>query len=170
MNNQLQTYKKVNINTMNRGKIVVMLYGGGITFLKKAKKAINEKDYYQKGKFIQKALDIVNELNISLDMEKGEDVAKNLRQIYLFLNRYLNKASIKNDPKMLDDVIEIFTSLKSAFEEIISRPEYSEAQLINKKEQAQNAVRRYVQTLCRQRRRQNDNKQNISSVFSKPKA
>lgn len=144
MNNQLQTYKKVNINTMNRGKIVVMLYGGGITFLKKAKKAISEKDYYQKGKFIQKALDIVNELNISLDMEKGEDVAKNLRQIYLFLNRYLNKASIKNDPKMLDDVIEIFTSLKSAFEEIISRPEYSEAQLINKKEQVQNAVRRYV--------------------------
>ncbi|MCD4651174.1 MAG: flagellar protein FliS, partial [Candidatus Cloacimonetes bacterium] len=52
MSNRFQTYKQVNVNTMNRGKIVVMLFSGAITFLSKAKMFADKKDYYQKGKFI----------------------------------------------------------------------------------------------------------------------
>ncbi len=144
MNNHLQTYKQINVSTTNRGKIIVMLYGGAITFLNKSKGFIEKEDFYQKGKFINKSLDIINELNICLDMDKGADVATNLRQIYLFLSRYINKASIQNDAKMLDNAIGILATLKSAFEEIISKPEYQEAQMISKKEQAQNIVQRYI--------------------------
>lgn len=144
MNSQFQAYKQVNINTMNRGKIVIMLFTGAITFLNKAKLHMESRNYFEKGRFINKALDVINELNVSLDLERGQDIAKNLRKIYTFATRYVNEASIKNDPQMIDSVINILNTLKSAFEEIVNNPEHQEAQVINKQQTAQNVIRRYV--------------------------
>jgi flagellar protein FliS len=144
MYNRFKTYQQVNVQTTNRGKIVVMLYSGAITFLKKAIKASESNDFYNKGRYINKTQDIIDELNYSLDMEKGKDISKNLRSIYIFLTRYLSQANIKNDPAMLTKVINILDSLKSAFEEIISNPQYEEAQKINKKEQTKHSIRKFV--------------------------
>ncbi|PID27498.1 MAG: flagellar export chaperone FliS [Candidatus Cloacimonadota bacterium] len=144
MNNRFQTYKKVNVQTTNRGKIVVMLYSGAITFLKKAIKASENNNFYDKGRFINKTQDIIDELNYSLDMEKGKEISKNLRSIYIFLTKYLSQANIKNDPEMIKKVIDILESLKTAFEEIITNPKYEEAQKINKREQTQHSIRRFV--------------------------
>ncbi len=144
MDNRYQVYREVELNTTNRGKIVVMLYSGAITFLSKAKNYMVKKDYVNKGKFIVKAQNIIDELNIALDMEKGKEIAKNLRSIYLFLNRYLSQANIQCKPEMLDRAIQILSSLKSAFEEIVNNAQYSEAQDIKKKEQVQNSIRKIV--------------------------
>lgn len=144
MNRQLNQYKKVNVSTMKRGKIVVMLYTGAITFLNKAKMFIEKKNYSQKNKFIVKSQNIIDELNYSLDMEKGKEISKNLRSLYNFMNRHLIKANIGNDPKKIDDVIKMLTELRDAFNTIITDPKYSEAQQINKKELTKNAIRKYV--------------------------
>jgi len=134
MDNRFQTYRQNDLNTSNRGKIVVMLYSGAINFLNQAIIAISENDMPKKGKLIQKAVDIVEELNIALDLKNGGDIAENLRQIYLFLIRYLSQANIDNDAIKLEKVIGILDRFKTAFEEIISNPEFSEASTINKKE------------------------------------
>lgn len=144
MDNRYQAYRQVDINTSNRGKIVVMLYSGAITFLNKAKIFMEKKDYPNKGKFIIKTLDIIEELNLALDMQKGQDIAKNLRSIYLFLERYLSQANIENNPEKIDRAIKILDRLKSAFEEILKNPEHQEAQDINKREQIQNSIRKIV--------------------------
>lgn len=144
MDNRYQAYRQVDINTTNRGKIVVMLYSGAITFLNKAKIYMEKKDYPNKGKFLVKAMNIIEELNIALDMEKGQEISKNLRSIYLFLERYLTKANIDNDTVKIDKSIRILESLKSAFEEILKNPEFTDAQEINKKEQIQNSIRKIV--------------------------
>ncbi len=144
MNRQLNQYKKVNVSTMKRGKIVVMLYTGAITFLNKAKFYIEKKDYIQKNKFIIKSQNIIDELNFSLDMEKGKEISKNLRALYNFMNRHLIKANIGNDTKKIDDVIKMLTELRDAFNTIITDPQYYEAQQINKKELTENAIRKYV--------------------------
>ena len=144
MNRQLNQYQKVNVSTMKRGKIVVMLYTGAITFLNKAKLYIEKKNYIQKNKFIVKSQKIIDELNYSLDMEKGKEISKNLRSLYNFMNRHLIKANIGNDPKKIDDVIKMLTELRDAFNTIITDPQYSEAQQINKKELTENAIKKYV--------------------------
>ncbi|MEA1973877.1 MAG: flagellar export chaperone FliS [Candidatus Cloacimonadota bacterium] len=144
MQNHLNTYKQINVNTTNRGKIVVMLFSGAITFLNKAKVYANQKDYYNKGKFITKAQKIIDELNISLDMKKGKDISQNLRSLYIFLGKYLNKANIKNNPQMIDECIKILNVLKESFDEIVTNPKYKEAQSIKKRELLQNSIRRYV--------------------------
>ena len=144
MDNRFQTYKQVDVNTTNRGKLVVMLFSGAITFLNKAKMYMDKKDFENKGKFIVKAQDIIEELNISLDLNKGQDIAKNLKSIYLFLDRYLNQANIENNHQKIDKALQILERLKSAFEEILMRPEFTEAHAINKTEQAQNCIKRFI--------------------------
>jgi len=135
MDNRFQTYRQNDMNTSNRGKIVVMLYAGAINFLNKAIACINENDMPGKGKFIQKAVDIVEELNIALDIKNGGEIATNLRSIYLFLIRYLSQANIENNAGNLEKVIGILDRFRTAFDEIISNPDFSEVTTINKKEQ-----------------------------------
>ena len=144
MDNRYQVYREVEINTTNRGKIVVMLYSGAITFLNKAKIFMVKKDYVNKGKFIVKAQNIIDELNIALDMQKGQDIAKNLRSISLFLNRYLTQANIQCNVQMVERSIGILERLKSAFEEIVNNTDFKEVNEIKKKEQIQNSIRKIV--------------------------
>ncbi len=143
MDNRFNTYKQVNVNTMNRGKIVVMLFSGAITFLNKARIYAEKKDFYKKGKFLNKAQNIIDELNYSLDMDKGNDIAKNLRSIYLFLSRYLNQANSKNDIQMIDKAIGILQNLKDAFAEILENPDYQDARNVSKREMAQHSIRKF---------------------------
>ena len=144
MDNRYQAYRQADLNTANRGKIVVMLYSGAITFLNKAKVFMERKDFENKTKYIKKSLDIIDELNIALDIARGGDIAKNLRSIYLFLTRYLNTANAENSTEKVDRSIKMIDRLKSAFEEIVSNPEFAEAQTINKKEQVQNSISKVV--------------------------
>ncbi len=144
MDNRLNAYRQIDVNTANRGKVVVMLFTAAITFLGKAKLHMAKKDYLNKGKFINKAQEVVDELNYSLDLEKGKEIAQNLRSIYIFLGKYLSQANIKSSPDMLDKAIHILDRLKSAFEEIVTNPQYTEAKVINKCEMTQNSIRKYV--------------------------
>ena len=64
------------------------------------------------GKCIQKTQEIISELMVSLDMEKGGEIAKNLMSLYVFFNAELmnaniskDKAKIQNIKKMLFDLL-----------------------------------------------------------------
>ena len=57
------------------------------------------RDYMGKGRNIQKALDIIYELNTVLNMEDGGEIAANLRSLYNFMTRHLTQANIKCDPR-----------------------------------------------------------------------
>jgi len=144
MDNRYQQYRQTELATANRGKVLLMLYSGAITFLTKAKLYMERKDFENKSRFIIKSLNIIEELNVSLDMQKGQEIAKNLKSIYHFIERYLSQANTENDPKKIEKVIEMLNSLKSAFEEILQNPEHQEAQNINKKEQVESCIKKFV--------------------------
>ena len=116
--NNLMNYQKVQVTTADRLKLVVMLYDGAISYLKTAIKYLENNDMAAKGIYISKAQDIIDELNNSLNMEEGGEIASTLRKIYNFLYFYLVKANLKKDSKMIQEVIDILSSLKEAWEEI----------------------------------------------------
>ncbi len=116
--NNINNYQKVQVTTADRLKLVVMLYDGAISYLKTAIKYINENDMAAKGIYISKAQDIIDELNNSLNMNEGGEIASTLRKIYNFLYFYLVKANLKKDPKMIQEVIDILSSLRDAWDEI----------------------------------------------------
>ncbi len=113
--NVAYTYREANVLTANPLKLVIMCYDGAINSLKIAKDAYLKKDYELKAKALQKALDIIHELDASLDMEKGGDISKNLRGLYLFMHQALVEADLKRDLKVFDRIIGLLEELLSAW-------------------------------------------------------
>lgn len=118
MYNAARAYLQTQVTTTNPGDVVVLLYGGAIKFLQQAKQKMKERDMEQKGLLISKALDIIGELEASLNTEKGGELGENLHKLYFYCNTRLLLANLKLDPKLIDEVITILSGLKAAFEEI----------------------------------------------------
>ena len=106
------------VTTTTPGHIVIMLYDGAITFLEQAKEEIEAKNVAKKGILISQALDIIAELDGSLNNEKGGEIAQNLHRLYMYCNTRLLRANLKMDTAIIDEVIGILSSFRSAFAEI----------------------------------------------------
>ena len=118
MHKAANAYMQTNVTTTTPGHLVVMLYDGAITFLEQAKQEIAANNFAKKGILISQALDIIAELDGSLNNEKGGDLAQNLHRLYMYCNTRLLQANLKMDTAIIDEVIGILSSFRSAFAEI----------------------------------------------------
>lgn len=95
-----------------------MLYDGAIKFMRLAIKELEAKDYEAKGRYIDRAQDIINELNAVLDMESGGEIAANLRKLYVFMSKRLTEANVQRDPQMIREVISLMEELNRGWRAI----------------------------------------------------
>ena len=112
-------YSQVQIQTANKGKLIVMLYQGAIRFMKKALLSLEKKDIEAKGNALIKAQDIILELLYALDQEmldNGNELALNLQRLYLYAYRRLVHANVQMDPEPVKEIIGIMTDLAQAWE------------------------------------------------------
>lgn len=123
MQNVAHAYLQTQVGTTGQGEIVVMLFDGALRFLAQARDKMQAKDYAGKGQLISRALDIVNELDSSLNMEVGGELAKNLHQLYFLCTTRLLQANLKLDMDKLDSVVEILSGLRGAFAQVLATPE-----------------------------------------------
>ncbi len=118
------TYREVGVKTASQGKLVVMLYEGAVLNLEKTIALIDPMGKIQAsnieayGNYIQKVMDIISELQISLDMEKGGEIAKNLMSLYLFFNEELMNANINQDKEKVSSVLKMMSDLADAWRTI----------------------------------------------------
>ena len=113
------TYQQANVLTANPAKLVIMCYEEAISNVKLSRDAYIARDYEAKGKALLKALDIIHELNTSLDMERGGEIAKNLRALYLYITQALIEADLKKNLTVFDAVIRMLEELEFAWREIV---------------------------------------------------
>ncbi|MGC8871949.1 MAG: flagellar export chaperone FliS [Caldimicrobium sp.] len=102
---------------------LILLYGKALNSLKLAKNAIesglNDPDTVKtKVENLSKAMDILIYLQAILDLEKGGEIAKNLKEIYQTLIQALLEVNFSNNLKPLNDSIEILEKLRNAWMEI----------------------------------------------------
>ena len=121
-------YLQTQATTTSQGDLVVMLYDGAINFLRRAKQKIEEKDFAEKGILISKALDVIQEMDSSLNMEKGGELSKNLHSLYTYAQGKLLQANLKMNQDYVEEVIKILSSLREAFASIANSPEALQAQ------------------------------------------
>ncbi len=114
----LDVYQQTGIGTQSKGRLIVMLYDGAIKFMKLAIKELEAGNHAAKGQYINRAQDIINELNAVLNMDAGGEIARNLRRLYLFMNRRLSEANTKRDPQMIRDVITLMEELNQSWKAI----------------------------------------------------
>ncbi len=122
--NAYSAYQKNNISTASQGRLVVLLYEGAIKHLNSARNLLGENaklkpnQIEQFGIHIQKAQAIITELQVSLDMEKGGEIAKNLMSLYLYFNEELLSANINQNKEKIDSVIKMLSDLAEAWRTI----------------------------------------------------
>lgn len=113
-------YKKRQIEGEEQGKLIIMLYDGTIKFLNFAKAAIANKDMEAAHNNLIRGQALITELMNSLKVDVGE-IAINLLRLYEFMNRQLCLANSKKDPVLVDGVIELLTSLRSGWIDVIKK-------------------------------------------------
>lgn len=120
-------YKKTQVTTVDKGRLIVLLYEGATKFIRQAMDCAQANDLAGKSNYINRAMDVVAELNHSLNLKEGGEVAENLRKLYLFMSDQLLKAKIETDTKASENVIQILETLGSAWNEVVTKPEAQEA-------------------------------------------
>jgi flagellar protein FliS len=100
-----------------------MLYDGAIKNVNLAMENLSQKHkaFDKFSNCLIKAQDIISELMVSLDFEKGGEIAKNLFSLYLYANRQLFEANIKKDMRLLAEVKRILSELRGAWIEVAQK-------------------------------------------------
>ncbi|MBQ3965666.1 MAG: flagellar export chaperone FliS [Treponema sp.] len=121
--NPYAAYQNTAVKTASQGKLVVMLYETAVKQLAAAIKCFDEKtgkvpantiETYSN--HIMKTQEIINELQVSLDMDKGGQIAQNLMSLYVYFNRELMDANINKDKEKLTFVQNMMAQLLDAWE------------------------------------------------------
>lgn len=118
--NPYNQYKQTQITTANQGKLIVMLYDGAIKFLTIALDNMEPKKYDIVNNNIIKAQDIVTELLLSLNMDEGGEISRNLFSLYMYFKKQLLEANIKKDPQIITHLIKLLKELRDAWDQISS--------------------------------------------------
>lgn len=118
MQKAAQAYFQTQVTTTTQGDLLILLFDGALKFLKQAKERMAAKDYAQKGILISKALDVLGELQSSLNAQKGGEIAENLRKLYLLCSTKLLMANMHMNQDLVDEVVNILSGIRDAFAQI----------------------------------------------------
>jgi len=117
--NPWQSYRQVATHTASPGQLVLMLYEGAIRFLERALGGFDLEDPVESvatiNNNILRAQDIIRELDFSLNMADGGDLAYELRRLYDYFDRVLMESNLKKEPTGINEVIARVTVLRDAW-------------------------------------------------------
>ncbi|MGL1902364.1 MAG: flagellar export chaperone FliS [Fibrobacterales bacterium] len=108
-------YTNTDIETADRGQLIVMIYDHCIKWCKKAVEAVDNNKIELRTKAIFKVQDGITELSCALDHDKGGDIAQNLYWLYEFYNYHLSEANLKNNKEHIVQIQEMLQTLREAW-------------------------------------------------------
>lgn len=114
--NAYNIYKNNSVNFSSKEQMLIMLLDGAVKFAKRGKLAIRDKDVKLAHESITRTQDIFTELKVTLDTDAG-DWAKQMFQIYSFINEKLLQANIKKDEAIMDEVIPLIEEVRNIWNE-----------------------------------------------------
>ncbi len=125
MNRNAASYKKAAILSASPERLILMLYDGALDAMSRAKTGFKIEDLKERNETISnnliKAQNIFGELQRSLRMERGSEFADRMFGLYDFYTSKLNEANFKKEEAPIDTVIELFTEIRDAWEEMLSK-------------------------------------------------
>lgn len=116
--NATRRYQHQQIMTASPAHLVAMLYEHAISALNDAIEAIETGDIERRFQANKKAVEIIAHLAMTLDMERGGQIAENLAHLYRFMMQQLVNVDVRNDPKPARDVIGLLEPLCTSWREL----------------------------------------------------
>ena len=117
------TYAKVGMETgvaaANSHQLIVMLFDGAKMSIANAMQQMRSGETESKGRAISQAIAIIDSgLRASLDKTAGGAIALSLDSLYEYMSNRLLIANLNNDPAILEEVSNLLSQLREAWEAI----------------------------------------------------
>jgi len=131
--NAQYTYQATQISTATKEQLLLITYDIAIRSCRMAEAALDADsqahDYDLAHREIVRAQDVIRELMVTLNTDKGGEMAQNLMRLYDYMYQQLVEANIKKDPSNVRSVLTMLEDLKATWEEALLKllKEYQEA-------------------------------------------
>ena len=127
----LKQYRNIGLQTgienASPHRLIQMLLDGALGKIAQAKGHMKA-DSTRKGEDISMAISIIGGLRDSLDHKAGGTIASNLDSLYEYMTYRLMESNIKEDISILDEVYNLLTEIKTAWDGIANHPAASKSQ------------------------------------------
>ena len=117
-----QHYMQTQVRSSSPLELVVMLYDGAIRTTGAALDAMSRGDIRARREAVSKTLAILGELQGTLNLEQGGEVAERLDALYTWMTDAIVEATVKQDPQPLHDVRRILDVLRDGWQQIATKP------------------------------------------------
>ncbi|MCU6664631.1 MAG: flagellar export chaperone FliS [Silvania sp.] len=119
----IQAYAQVGVESAvlsaSPHQLVVLLFDGALSAMKRAMILIEQGDIAGKGLALTKAINIIsNGLQSGLNHEIGGELTTNLDSLYDYMTRRLLQANLHNDLDAINEVVELLNNIADAWKEI----------------------------------------------------
>ncbi len=118
----LNEYQRVGTQSQVAGasphELVQMMLDAALARIAAARGALDAGETAIKGVMIGRAIGLVEGLRVSLDMERGGELAQNFAALYDYMARRLLEANARSDGKMLDEVASLLRELQTGWKEM----------------------------------------------------
>jgi len=95
-----------------------MLFEGALQRLVRLQAVMQHGDVAAKVKLMEESLNIIGGLQISLDLEVGGELARNLFDLYGYMTNRLVQANASGDSELVAEVAALLREIKSAWDSI----------------------------------------------------
>lgn len=120
--NALDQYSKnavrTGVESASPHRLIQMLMEGALDKIAAAKGHMERGEIQFKGAQIGGAISILEGLKSSLDKDKGGEIAQNLEDLYIYMERRLIESNRANDTSLLDEVSDLLKQIKEAWDAI----------------------------------------------------
>jgi flagellar protein FliS len=117
--NPWKSYRQVATQTASPGQLILMLFDGALSSMERALAGFEQPDSGRRNQTIhnnlRRAVDIIRQLNYSLNLEVGGELATTLRRLYQYFDSRLMESNLKKRREGIDEVIGHLSGIRDAW-------------------------------------------------------
>ncbi len=121
-NRELTAYREADIEGASPVELVITLYDVLVRDMKRVIAAIRAGEVQDRVKQSNHAFDVLQQLECSLDMERGGSTAKDLSRFYSHLRAKVMEVQFKLDPALLERQIAMVVELRQGWVQAMAVP------------------------------------------------
>jgi flagellar secretion chaperone FliS len=111
-------YRDREIQTASPSRLVVLVFDCALSNLMRARRAVQTGKTEERVDAVGKARDAIMELLVTLNVEQGGELARNLQSLYAYMLSELVDVARRPDGARIDSIIKMVSELRSAFESV----------------------------------------------------
>jgi flagellar protein FliS len=116
-----QSYLQTQVRSSSPVELVVLLYDGALRSASTASDAMSRKDVPARREALNRLMAIVSELQNTLDLERGGQVAADLDRLYAYMLSRLVDAIAAQDHRPIDEVRRLLATLRDGWQQVAAQ-------------------------------------------------